>query len=251
MENVLLNLQDEIEVTLSNWGSDELTIIEEGLPIKHNLVSVAVTRFSEAINEKFAFSFRLYKRIPIGGGLGGGSGNAAAVLLFLNEVAKTFNKDLPLNNLLSLALDIGADLPYQLLSYKRPLHTYAVVGGVGEEVNFVSPSIVVGDGEGFLIIPEKSLSTQEVFTHFKNVGSKIAFSWGKPPRPNSLIPSACALYPPLKNLLEEISFLPGVLEYGMSGSGSTLFVFGSKRDELYKHLLGIKGVTFLAVKTNL
>jgi len=73
-----------------------------------NLVAKAARRFCEATGWKAAVAFRLTKRIPLGAGLGGGSSNAAAALLALNQLS---GAGLSRDRLMALAAQVGSDCP--------------------------------------------------------------------------------------------------------------------------------------------
>ncbi len=76
-----------------------------------NLVHRAATAFLEAAQIPGGISIRLEKRIPLAAGLGGGSSNAAATLLALNEL---FGGPLPPEQLRKLAAALGSDVPFFL-----------------------------------------------------------------------------------------------------------------------------------------
>jgi 4-diphosphocytidyl-2-C-methyl-D-erythritol kinase len=73
-----------------------------------NLVLMAAAAFGRAIGWKAAVKFRLIKRIPVGAGLGGGSSNAAATLLALNQLS---GAGLDRAALTTLAMQVGSDCP--------------------------------------------------------------------------------------------------------------------------------------------
>lgn len=76
-----------------------------------NLVVRAARLFFAAANREGAVRMRLQKQIPHGAGLGGGSSDAAAVLLHLNELFEAY---FPIENLAVLASNIGSDVPFFL-----------------------------------------------------------------------------------------------------------------------------------------
>ena len=80
---------------------------------------------SERTEKKFALSIDIDKHIPEKAGLGGGSSDAAAVLLFLNKYFKSLNRD----ELILLSQSVGADVPFFVSEEKL-----ARVNGIGEIV---------------------------------------------------------------------------------------------------------------------
>jgi 4-diphosphocytidyl-2-C-methyl-D-erythritol kinase len=106
-----ITLFDELEV--KPQSSFELEFIaEETIPLEENLIFLAYKLFSEAYGIKDGFKVRVIKRIPMGGGLGGGSSNAGTFLKFLG---KRFG--IPKEELLSLGKKLGADVPFFIEDY--------------------------------------------------------------------------------------------------------------------------------------
>jgi 4-diphosphocytidyl-2-C-methyl-D-erythritol kinase len=77
-------------------------------PIESNLAWRAATAFAEAAGWPDGFAIEITKRIPVGGGLGGGSADAGAVLRCLDALAP---KRLPPGRLFAIAASLGADVP--------------------------------------------------------------------------------------------------------------------------------------------
>ncbi|MCA9283450.1 MAG: hypothetical protein KDA30_15595, partial [Phycisphaerales bacterium] len=63
------------------------------------------------VDRKLPVQMKLEKRIPVGGGLGGGSSNAAGMLLAVNEL---FDLELPREELINIAINLGSDVPFFL-----------------------------------------------------------------------------------------------------------------------------------------
>jgi 4-diphosphocytidyl-2-C-methyl-D-erythritol kinase len=113
----LLDLADEIELALD--GADiRLTVLAPpGMdaptpdlgPPQQNLAVRAAELFLERIGASHGVAIRLTKRIPAGGGLGGGSSDAAAVLRGLNRI---HGRPLDLSELLVMAGSLGSDVPF-------------------------------------------------------------------------------------------------------------------------------------------
>ncbi len=78
-------------------------------PTEQNLAWRAATRFAEVAGWPSGFAIRIDKSIPVGGGLGGGSADAAAVLRGLNQLAP---KPLDEHALIMLAGELGSDVPF-------------------------------------------------------------------------------------------------------------------------------------------
>lgn len=154
----LIDLHDDITVQTIDDGKGNLSI--EGmpfLPAEQNLMGRASRLFLRSIHrETDSVRISITKRIPLKGGLGGGSSNAATVLLTLNELYGC-----PLTNevLLDLGGQIGSDVPFFI--YRCPA---AVVEGRGE---IVRPVPARDDLQALIVIPAgDGVSTADAFAAF-------------------------------------------------------------------------------------
>lgn len=95
-------------------------------PVEQNLAWRAAKAFTDTAGWPNAWAIEIDKRIPVGGGLGGGSADAGAVLRCLNAIAPT---PLPRSALLEIATSLGADVPF--LAIDEPL---ALGRGRGERL---------------------------------------------------------------------------------------------------------------------
>lgn len=107
--------------------------------------------FKQAAIAAGGAEIEIKKRIPIAAGLGGGSSNAAAVLIGLN---KLFNTDFNLQKLQEIGLSVGADVPFCLQGGT------ALVQGIGETVTPLAPLAAAGM---VLVKPEGGVSTAQVY----------------------------------------------------------------------------------------
>ena len=151
------------------------------------------------------------KRIPAGAGLGGGSSDAATVLVVLNRL---WGCGLDIDDLASMGIRLGADVPVFVRGYS------AFASGLGEELQ----SVDLGDRYYLLVFPGFSISTRDVFMHpdLPKKTSKISLA-------EALAGAGrndCELvvkkqFPHLKQMLKDLQ------QWGparMSGTGSTLFI---------------------------
>lgn len=160
-------------------------------------------------------SIRLEKRLPLGGGLGGGSSDAATTLLALNRL---WNVGWSRKRLGDLGLQLGADVPFFIFGRS------AFVEGVGEQLQALDlpPSWYV------VIEPGVQVSTAQIFAAPELTRStkpiKIAdFSeaWAVGSLHNDLQPVVCAQYPEVAAALK---WLRQFGEACMTGSGACVFV---------------------------
>ncbi len=189
-----------------------------------------IARAIALVREKYGISagIRVFveKNIPAGAGLGGGSGNAAAVI---KELVRLWTIPAALPELMALGSAVGADVP--LFLYGKP----CVMRGIGERVEGIAlPSLWY-----VIVYPNVVLNTGEMYRNLRIVLTKseneVTFS-GK-------FSTALDIADNLENDLEEVAFLrcPGIktikerlrqagaLGSLMSGSGSA--VFGIFEDE--------------------
>jgi 4-diphosphocytidyl-2-C-methyl-D-erythritol kinase len=195
-EMVTLDLADRL--TFSEGDSLTVTGLgsEEAVPAgPENLVrrALAVTGRTAAVH--------LEKRIPTGGGLGGGSADAAAVLRW----AGVTDPD--------VAVRLGADVPFCLAGGR------ARVRGVGEIVEALPFGEV--DGRPFtLLVPPVHVSTVEVYRAWDRLGGPVG------DHGNDLEPAALAVAPELAQWRDRLGEATGETPR-MAGSGATWFVPGA------------------------
>ena len=107
---VRLTLADELTLQWTDDGTIDLSCDDPTLPVgEENLVIKAVRALEERSGKKFSVSIDLIKKIPTGAGLGGGSSDAAATLLALNEMAELH---LDSGALAEVGAQIGSDVPF-------------------------------------------------------------------------------------------------------------------------------------------
>ncbi len=142
---------DTLEATPAD--SFSVTCDDPAVPLDGtNLILKAALAFRAAANWPGGAQFRLQKRIPIGAGLGGGSSNAAAALLFLNEFA---GHALSPDALSAVAAQVGSDCP--LFLHQRPV----VLRGRGERIEPLPPAAAarVRGRRVLLFMPSFGVST--------------------------------------------------------------------------------------------
>ncbi len=179
-----------------------------------NLVLRAARALAEAVGLRPKAAITLEKRIPSGGGLGGGSSDAAVTLLGLSAL---WELDLPLDLLTEVGARLGSDVPFFL-------HGGTARGlGRGERIEPLAdfpPQAVV------LVMPPFPVSTPAVFGRlgaraWDGLGGGV-FEDGDDPDRNDLEPAAEALFPALRDVRDALG-RAGAARARLSGSGSTVF----------------------------
>ena len=225
-----VNLCDEM--TFARAGSSlQLTCSHPGLPADaKNLVHRAATAFLAAANISDGVKIHLQKNLPLAGGIGGGSANAAVTFTALNEL---FGAPLPLAKLHELAAALGSDVPFFL--HDRP----ALATGRGEKVQPLENFSALKGKAFFLVHPGFGISTPGSYQNLARFPEALN---GRPGRAaklvarlqgndwpaiahgcyNSLEAPAFEKFPVLP-LYREFLREHGALVSLMSGSGSTTF----------------------------
>ena len=161
----------------------------------------------------------LYKGIPTQAGMGGGSSDASAMLLLLNE---TYNLNLSDEQLIGYATRLGADCPFFILN--RPVYAE----GIGERMTPVS--LDLSDWHMAIVRPDIPVPTKEAFNHItpaypkkncKDIVMQPVETW-RNELTNDFERSVFAHHPELATIKERL-YLLGATYAAMSGSGSALF----------------------------
>jgi 4-diphosphocytidyl-2-C-methyl-D-erythritol kinase len=228
---VPVSLYDEIEIIKARTRGKHLQVTcnHPSVPSgKKNLAQQAASLLLKEAKIRDHVRIHISKRIPVGAGLGGGSTDAAAVLLGLNRL---FHLNYSLKKLEKISLSLGADVPFFI---KR---VPARVQGIGERISPIKkfPRI-------WLVIayPGFSVSTAWVYRNLRlkltksKVNTSIISLLESPDKigrllVNDLETVTASRYPKIALLKEKLT-RAGAAGVLMSGSGSSVFgVFNSRR----------------------
>lgn len=196
-----------------------------------NLVMKAIQILRDHKHNIPPLEITIDKQIPVGGGLGGGSSDAATTFLGLNEI---FNLNISKTNLSDMALEIGADIPVCLNRH------FVIMRGVGDKITTLSDSGLSDSGLSNYIVlanPNSIVSTRNVFKEFDKNTSQENPEWLTENQDftqlliggNNLQESALKIYPEIGILLNTMETLYprnrkiGLSSVQMSGSGASCF----------------------------
>ena len=200
-------------VTLSARADGEIRRIDPlpGVAVEDDLCVRAARALQRATGCALGADIALHKRIPIGGGLGGGSSDAATVLVALNEIWETgLNGD----DLASIGLQLGADVPVFV-----QMHS-AWAEGIGDVLQPVE-----SNGQVFIVVyPGVHVATPQIFsapelTRDTPLTTIARFLSGEPSH-NDLEPVVRARHREVDSALR---WLSSHASARMSGSGSCVF----------------------------
>jgi 4-diphosphocytidyl-2-C-methyl-D-erythritol kinase len=149
-----VDLQDEITIRVRNDGLIQRTADIPGVTLESDLCLRAARLLQSASGTPQGADIGLLKRIPIGGGLGGGSSNAATCLVALNHL---WGLRWPPEKLAALGLKLGADVP--VFVYGR----VAWGEGVGERLTSLYPPVAPAETNYLILKPNVSVPTAAVF----------------------------------------------------------------------------------------
>lgn len=180
-----------------------------GVSAADDLTLRAAQALQAATGARLGADIRVEKRLPMGGGLGGGSSDAATVLLALNHLWQT---GLSRKRLQDLALPLGADVPVFIHGQS------AVAEGVGE----VLTPLALAPAWYLVLVPPVAVSTAEVFRapELKRNSEKIKIQGFSVPGGNDLEPVVCRAYP---EVARHLAWLKTAGKAQMTGSGACVF----------------------------
>ena len=203
-----------------------------GLPANDDLCVRAARTLQQASGSPLGADIVLDKRLPMGGGLGGGSSDAATTLMALNHLWKT---GLSRTQLLDLAAKLGADVPVFVFGEN------ASAEGIGEQLQALDlpPAWYV------VLCPPVAVSTAAVFNHpdlkrdsqkvtiqgFTGVADSVVGTGFSIEAVNDLQTLVARQYPEVARHLAWLSRHAGGVKSLMTGSGACVFAsFGSEAE---------------------
>ncbi|MBI5236779.1 MAG: 4-(cytidine 5'-diphospho)-2-C-methyl-D-erythritol kinase [Deltaproteobacteria bacterium] len=237
-----ISLYDEISIVVKDGEGVSISCADSRVPDDStNLAAMAAQAILDATGVRKRIVIAIRKHIPVGAGLGGGSSNAAAVLMALNGMLEAGFDDAALMN---MGAKLGSDVPFFILK------SAAIARGRGEELEKVEPP----DYRYILINPGFEVSTAWAYRNFDLTNAKEdnTLLYSKKPFDglddaavrgllvNDLESITIKRYPEIARLKERL-LEAGAIGALMSGSGPTVFgVFRDRQDALgaYERIRG-------------
>ena len=205
-----IDLSDELSFTINPRGTIQRLAGNETIDPEQDLVIRSARLLQQRFGVSAGIDIRIRKRIPMGGGLGGGSSNAATTLMALNRLWKL---GLDNHQLRQLGLELGADVPVFIFGHS------AWAEGIGDRLTAVELS-----EPWYLVIhPGVFVSTAQIFaskdlTRDCHPSTIRAFLGGD--GVNVCEPVACRLYPGIQRAID---WLNDRSPARMTGTGACVF----------------------------
>ncbi|MFN7918740.1 MAG: 4-(cytidine 5'-diphospho)-2-C-methyl-D-erythritol kinase [Bryobacteraceae bacterium] len=248
-----ISLADRISITCHRARKTELTL-QSSVPIpgeaRDNLVIRAASRLLDSLKLHARIHFSIDKRIPMGGGLGGGSSDAAAVLLALPPL---LGKAIPRERLHEIAASIGSDVPFLLdggtaLGIGRGEELYSLPSLRAQWVLLAAPGLHISSAEAYRALGRPSVTEltstppDPKIKRFQSFARTLTQSvspdeW-RVSSENDFEAAAFRFHPQLAAMWQLLS--RGAKFARMSGSGSTLFGIFSSRESLNQTLATLR-----------
>lgn len=225
-----INLQDALEVTELENEEGEYKLKVSGVPIEgdeeNNLVVKAYRLLKKDFPDMSPINIHMFKHIPTGAGLGGGSADAAFMIKLLNE---KFNLKLSIEKMEEYAAILGADCAFFIQN--KPVFA----SGIGNIFENITLSL-----KGYYIVlvkPDIFVSTKDAFSHItpmhpnqslKEIIRMPVETW-RATMKNDFEESVFQKYPEIAAIKDKLYDM-GAIYASMSGSGSS--VFGIFREQV-------------------
>ncbi|MDK9764324.1 4-(cytidine 5'-diphospho)-2-C-methyl-D-erythritol kinase [Vibrio sp. D420a] len=210
---------DELSIT-AHQRSNQINISPQipGVATQDNLIWKAATALQQYANTNFGADIELKKVLPMGGGIGGGSSNAATVLVALNYLWQLGLSD---DQLAEIGLKLGADVPVFVRGFS------AFAEGVGEQLHPANP-----EEKWYLVVkPQVSIATVDIFTHpelTRNTPKRELATLLEQEYVNDCEKIVRMLYPEVD---KQLSWLLQYAPSRLTGTGSCVFAEFSSKNE--------------------
>ena len=217
----LINLFDEMVIKKTSGKSISVkTNLGSSIEGNDNIVYTAINSLSDHIGKKIHCEVEIIKNIPLGGGLGGGSSNAAAALIGTNFL---FKLGLSMHELMQLGEKLGADVPFFIFGKN------SFASGTGEILIEEKKYI---DDKYLLLFPQIHSSTKELFSKWDDL-NESAQELILINEENSFLPIFLDQNQEIKTIFHELCESSS---FKLSGTGSTIFCVYNDVNEIEKTL---------------
>jgi 4-diphosphocytidyl-2-C-methyl-D-erythritol kinase len=216
-----ISLADRITVSFERASKTQIAIA--GAPeIEDNLMARAAGRVLEELRLRGRVNFHLEKTIPMGAGLGGGSSDAAAVLLALPVLA---GRALPAGRAAGIALELGSDVPFFLhggtaLAMGRGEELYPLPELPASRVLLIAPEIHSSTVQAYRDLSPR-LTTESLQNKLLSFQQEV-WQGGSAGSANDFEDVVFARHPELRRVRDRLR-RTGARRAAMTGSGSAIF----------------------------
>jgi 4-diphosphocytidyl-2-C-methyl-D-erythritol kinase len=216
----LIKLIDEMQINKSKALCNSIrTNASIDIENDKNLVYQAIKALSKYVQQDIYCEVTIKKNIPIGGGLGGGSSNAAAALIGINHL---YSLNLSISELMEIGLELGADVPFFIFGKN------AIASGIGDELHEIKCS-----KNNFLVLsPNIHSSTKDMFMKWDELNAQNALQPSMADK-NAFAQIFLDQHKEVRKFLQTSS---GFSKFRLSGTGSTIFYMDLNPTELEKTL---------------
>ncbi|MCR4304299.1 MAG: 4-(cytidine 5'-diphospho)-2-C-methyl-D-erythritol kinase [Gallionella sp.] len=214
-----IDLHDTLHFSLRDDGAVRRTNVVEGVEEEQDLCVRAARLLQSETGCRLGADITVEKRIPLGGGLGGGSSDAATTLIALNRM---WSLCLSRKRLMELGLKLGADVPVFIFGEN------AFAEGVGEKLQ----AYPLADAWYVVLFPPVQVPTARIFAHPELTRDTVSITMrallkgqsGQPLR-NDLQSVVCDLYPEVGCHIAWLDKFGKAMLTGprMTGSGACVF----------------------------
>ncbi|WP_443083423.1 4-(cytidine 5'-diphospho)-2-C-methyl-D-erythritol kinase [Vibrio sp. MEBiC08052] len=213
-----LDYGDKLTIRVNTSGDISVSPEIDGVPLHDNLIWKAARELQLNTQTSLGADIHLHKVLPMGGGIGGGSSNAATTLVALNHL---WQCGLSQSQLAEIGLQLGADVPVFVQGHA------AYAEGVGEKLTIVTPQ-----EKWYLVVrPDISISTATIFSHPKltrNTLKRDLTTLLQTPYENDCEKIVRKLYPEVD---KQLSWLLQYAPSRLTGTGSCVFAEFSNKNE--------------------
>ncbi len=242
-----ISLADTIKIEYQKSRRTELTL-DDPAAIPDNLILRAAHSVLDTMRIHAKVGFRLIKKIPMGGGLGGGSSNAAAILLALPALA---GQPVPFEKLRDLAAALGSDVPFFLLGGAalgtgRGTELYPLTEIAPQPILVINPGLHIATGPAYaalgreLTFSGSSRSINSFQSFVRALGDTRSARAASAFSANDFESAVSSQYPQLKTIQGKL-WKHGAAAVRMTGSGSAVFGIFSSREDRERARIELQG----------
>lgn len=237
-----ISLHDSLIVSKLRTARDNLVTVDDysNLSYEYNLAKLAIEKMQKIYGFKEKFGIFIHKVIPVRGGLGGGSSNAATTLKAINSILKLGADE---EKLMEIGKTLGSDVPFFVKNVP------ARCQGIGE---IITPITVKNNYFVLIVKPEAGCATKDMYQYIDTMNLPIcnvdkvveALADGDDDAiaeniSNAFQNAAISVVPEIQDIIDTLHSY-GLKIVQLTGSGSAVFAMSTDKKLLKKAFRGLE-----------